>query len=217
MLMTNVTGLINMTQAILPIMLKRGASGSGDIVNIGSIAGREGYPGGSVYCASKAAVRAFTDALRKELIASRVRIIEIDPGQVETVSASYSRCGNQNLTYHFRSFRSCDSTDLKRRPMQYMRMSCPVSTREKTNVDLLCYAAAALHSPQKILPKSSCSLLAAMKMSLLRIPSSSPTTRLVSPSLTTMSNYLRTTVLMILRLLGRCHSYAQKLVVEMWV
>lgn len=84
MFATNVTGLIAMTQAILPQMLARGDAGSGDIINIGSIAGREGYPGGSIYCATKAAVRTFTDSLRRELIASRVRVIEVDPGQVET-------------------------------------------------------------------------------------------------------------------------------------
>lgn len=81
---TNVTGLINMTQAIMPIFKKRPDGGRGDIINIGSVAGREGYPGGSIYCATKAAVRTFTDALRRELIATRIRVIEIDPGQVET-------------------------------------------------------------------------------------------------------------------------------------
>ncbi|EER38305.1 oxidoreductase [Histoplasma capsulatum var. duboisii H88] len=84
MFSTNVTGLINMTQAILPIFKKRDGGGRGDIINIGSVAGRVSYPGGSIYCASKAAVRSFTDALRKELIATRIRVIEIDPGQVET-------------------------------------------------------------------------------------------------------------------------------------
>jgi 3-hydroxy acid dehydrogenase/malonic semialdehyde reductase len=83
---TNVTGLINMTQAIMPIFKKRPDGGAGDIINIGSIAGREGYPGGSVYCATKAAVRSFSEALRKELISTRIRVIVIDPGQVETVS-----------------------------------------------------------------------------------------------------------------------------------
>lgn len=81
---TNVTGLINMTQEIMKIYKKRPEGGAGDIINIGSIAGREGYPGGSIYCASKAAVRTFTDSLRRELIATRIRVIEIDPGQVET-------------------------------------------------------------------------------------------------------------------------------------
>jgi 3-hydroxy acid dehydrogenase/malonic semialdehyde reductase len=81
---TNVTGLINMTQEIMKIYKQRPEGGAGDIINIGSIAGREGYPGGSIYCASKAAVRTFTDSLRRELIATRIRVIEIDPGQVET-------------------------------------------------------------------------------------------------------------------------------------
>ena len=82
---TNVTGLINMTQTILPIMLKRNnGDGAGDIINIGSIAGREPYVGGSIYCATKAAVRSFTDSLRKELISKRIRVISVDPGQVET-------------------------------------------------------------------------------------------------------------------------------------
>lgn len=86
MFATNVTGLINMTQAVLPIFKKRADGGAGDIINIGSIAGREPYPGGSIYCATKAAIRSFTDSLRRELIATRIRVIEIDPGQVETVS-----------------------------------------------------------------------------------------------------------------------------------
>jgi 3-hydroxy acid dehydrogenase/malonic semialdehyde reductase len=78
---TNVLGLISITQAILPIFK---AKNSGDIVQLGSIAGREGYPGGAVYCASKFAVRAFTEALRKELIDTKIRVIEIQPGAVET-------------------------------------------------------------------------------------------------------------------------------------
>ncbi|KAJ0418543.1 hypothetical protein BJY00DRAFT_314909 [Aspergillus carlsbadensis] len=85
MFATNVTGLINMTQAILPIMLARNSGeGAGDIINIGSIAGREPYVGGGIYCATKAAVRSFSESLRKELIVTRVRVVTIDPGQVET-------------------------------------------------------------------------------------------------------------------------------------
>jgi 3-hydroxy acid dehydrogenase/malonic semialdehyde reductase len=56
----------------------------GTIVNVGSIAGRDPYPGGSIYCATKAAVQAFTESLRHELISTRVRVININPGQVET-------------------------------------------------------------------------------------------------------------------------------------
>lgn len=85
MFSTNVTGLINLTQQILNVFLARPDGGKGDIINVGSIAGREPYPGGSIYCATKAAVRSFTESLRKELVASQIRVIEIDPGQVETV------------------------------------------------------------------------------------------------------------------------------------
>jgi len=93
MMDTNVTGLINvipplqgktdreMTQAILPSMKSRN---TGTIINIGSIAGRVPYAGGAIYCASKAAVQAFTEAMRHELISTRIRIVNIDPGQVET-------------------------------------------------------------------------------------------------------------------------------------
>jgi 3-hydroxy acid dehydrogenase / malonic semialdehyde reductase len=70
-----------MTQAILPSMKARN---SGTIINISSIAGRAGYPGGSIYCATKAATQVFTEALRHELISTRIRVINIDPGQVET-------------------------------------------------------------------------------------------------------------------------------------
>ncbi|EAZ63493.1 NADP(+)-dependent dehydrogenase [Scheffersomyces stipitis CBS 6054] len=81
MMQTNVLGLINMTQAVIPIFK---AKNSGDIVNIGSIAGRDPYPGGSIYCASKAAVKFFSHSLRKELINTRIRVLEVDPGAVLT-------------------------------------------------------------------------------------------------------------------------------------
>ena len=94
MVSTNFTGLVALTQALLPTFLARRAAddgstagtgtGTGTIVNIGSIAGRDPYAGGSIYCATKAAVRAFTDALRHELTHTRIRVVEIDPGQVET-------------------------------------------------------------------------------------------------------------------------------------
>src|SRR5947207_581849 len=70
-----------MTQAVLPSMKSRN---TGTIINLGSVAGRIPYAGGSIYCATKAAVRAFTDSLRHELISTRIRMVNIDPGQVET-------------------------------------------------------------------------------------------------------------------------------------
>lgn len=81
MIQTNVVGLMQVTQAVLPIFKKKD---SGDIVNIGSIAGREAYPGGAIYCATKSAVKFFSTALRKELISTGIRVLEVDPGAVET-------------------------------------------------------------------------------------------------------------------------------------
>lgn len=100
MFSTNVQGLVNMTQAVLPIFKSRPNGGSGDIINIGSIAGREPYQGGSIYCATKAAVRSFTDALRRELISTRIRIIEVDPGQVETVRLFRLLSFRASITHH---------------------------------------------------------------------------------------------------------------------
>lgn len=78
---TNVLGLITLTQEVLPIFKKKN---SGDIVNLGSIAGRDPYPGGGIYCPTKAAVKSFSHVLRKELINTKIRVIEVDPGNVET-------------------------------------------------------------------------------------------------------------------------------------
>ncbi|TFY82091.1 hypothetical protein EWM64_g1924 [Hericium alpestre] len=81
MFATNVVGLISITQLFVREFKARGA---GHIINLGSVAGREAYPGGSIYCATKHAVRAFTEALRKELVDTKIRITEVQPGMVET-------------------------------------------------------------------------------------------------------------------------------------
>lgn len=78
---TNVLGLMRMTRALLP---KLEESGNGHIVNIGSIAGREAYPGGAGYNAVKFAVRAITQVLRLELVGKPIRVTEVAPGMVET-------------------------------------------------------------------------------------------------------------------------------------
>jgi NADP-dependent 3-hydroxy acid dehydrogenase YdfG len=76
---TNVNGLIRMTRLCLP-HLRDG----GHIVNIGSVAGRQAYEKGSLYVASKFAVRGFTYALREDLLGRPVRLTTVDPGLVET-------------------------------------------------------------------------------------------------------------------------------------
>ncbi len=81
MIDTNIKGLLYVTKAILPSMVERN---SGTIVNIASIAGHEVYPGGNVYCATKAAVLHLSKAMRMDVLGTNIRVISIDPGMVET-------------------------------------------------------------------------------------------------------------------------------------
>jgi len=78
---TNVLGVLRLTRALVPSLA---ASGDGHLVNVGSIAGFETYPGGAGYTASKHALRALTKTLRQELLGEPVRVTEISPGLVET-------------------------------------------------------------------------------------------------------------------------------------
>lgn len=81
MIDTNLKGLLYVTRTVVPGMVSRGR---GYVINIGSIAGRQAYPGGNVYCASKAAVRAISEGLKQDLLGTPVRVTEIEPGLVET-------------------------------------------------------------------------------------------------------------------------------------
>lgn len=81
MIDTNVKALLSMTRLVVPGMIERGR---GHIINIGSIAGDAAYPGGSVYCATKAAVKALSDGLRIDLVDTPLRVTNIKPGLVET-------------------------------------------------------------------------------------------------------------------------------------
>jgi serine 3-dehydrogenase len=78
---TNVKGVLYVTRAVVPGMLARGR---GHVVNIGSTAGHEVYPGGTVYCATKHAVRAINQGLKMDLHGTGVRVSSVDPGLVET-------------------------------------------------------------------------------------------------------------------------------------
>jgi 3-hydroxy acid dehydrogenase/malonic semialdehyde reductase len=81
MIETNVMGLLYVTRAVVPGMVERG---HGHVVNLGSTAGELTYPGGAVYCASKAAERSINDGLRQDLLGTPVRVTSVDPGMVET-------------------------------------------------------------------------------------------------------------------------------------
>jgi len=81
MLDTNVRGVLSVTRAVLPGMIARGA---GHVVNLGSIAARDTYRGGAVYCATKAALDRITTGLRMDVLGTGVRVSTVDPGLVET-------------------------------------------------------------------------------------------------------------------------------------
>ncbi|HTL80505.1 MAG TPA: SDR family oxidoreductase [Bacteroidia bacterium] len=81
MIDTNVKGLLYVTRCIAPLMIERK---SGHIINIGSIAGKEVYANGNVYCATKHAVDALTKAMRVDMVQHNIRVTQIAPGMAET-------------------------------------------------------------------------------------------------------------------------------------
>ena len=81
MIDTNVKALLLITRLVVPGMVARGC---GHVINIGSVAGDAAYPGGAVYCATKAAVKTITDGLRMDLFDTPVRVTNVKPGLVET-------------------------------------------------------------------------------------------------------------------------------------
>ena len=81
MIDTNVKGLLYITRKIAPLMIKRGG---GHIVNISSIAAKETYENGNVYCATKHAVDALTKGMRIDLVKHNIKVTSISPGMVET-------------------------------------------------------------------------------------------------------------------------------------
>lgn len=81
MIDTNIKGLLYITRAVAPLMI---AQNCGHIVNLASIAGKEVYPGGNVYCATKHAVDALSKAMRTDMLKHNIKVTNIAPGMVET-------------------------------------------------------------------------------------------------------------------------------------
>ena len=81
MIDTNVKGMLWVTHAVVPGMVKRGR---GHVVNLGSTAQELAYPGGAVYCGTKAAVKLINDGLREDLLGTPIRVSDIGAGMVET-------------------------------------------------------------------------------------------------------------------------------------
>jgi 3-hydroxy acid dehydrogenase/malonic semialdehyde reductase len=88
MIDTNVKGLLHVDRAVVPLLVARGR---GIVIHLGSIAGRQVYPGGNVYCASKYAVRALNEGLRLDLLGTGVRVATVDPGLVAQTEFSLVR------------------------------------------------------------------------------------------------------------------------------
>ncbi len=81
MLQTNVNGLLYVSKAVLPFMVK---TNSGHIINLGSVAGKEIYEKGNIYCVSKTAVDAISKSMRIDLLQHNIKVTAIHPGAAET-------------------------------------------------------------------------------------------------------------------------------------
>lgn len=92
MIDTNIKGLLYVTRLLLPGMVERGR---GQVINIGSIAGHQVYPNGNVYCATKFAVKALTQALKMDLLGTGVRVCAVSPGLVRTEFSEVRFHGNR--------------------------------------------------------------------------------------------------------------------------
>lgn len=93
MIDTNVKGLLYVSRFVVPGMIERQR---GHVINVGSIAGYQAYANGTVYCASKFAVRAITEGMKQDLHGSGVRVTEIAPGIVETEFSNVRFKGDQS-------------------------------------------------------------------------------------------------------------------------
>jgi NADP-dependent 3-hydroxy acid dehydrogenase YdfG len=113
MIDTNLKGLLYLSRAVLPNMVARD---QGQVINIGSIAGRQVYGGGAVYCATKFGVRALTQGMRIDLLGTRVRCSTVDPGLVETDFSLVRFRGDQeqaaSVYQHFPPLQARDIADV---------------------------------------------------------------------------------------------------------
>jgi 3-hydroxy acid dehydrogenase/malonic semialdehyde reductase len=98
MIDTNIKGLLYVSKTVLQKMVDQG---QGHVIHIGSIAGREVYPGGAVYCGTKFAVRALAEGMRVDLCGSGVKVSSVDPGMVNTEFATVRFHGDREKADSF--------------------------------------------------------------------------------------------------------------------
>lgn len=110
MLDTNVKGVLYVSRAVIPLMTGRG---NGLIINIGSIAGRETYPNGNVYCATKHAVSSLTKGMRLDLLQHGIRVSQVSPGATETEFSMVRFHGDEEKAKNvYRGFRPLTGEDV---------------------------------------------------------------------------------------------------------
>ena len=105
----NVKGLLYVSKAVIPGMTKRQ---SGHIINIGSSAGKEVYPKGNVYCASKHAVLAITEGMRLDLNPFGIKVGAINPGLVETEFSKVRFKGDEIANNVYKGFEALQAEDI---------------------------------------------------------------------------------------------------------
>jgi 3-hydroxy acid dehydrogenase / malonic semialdehyde reductase len=110
MIDTNVKGLLYISRAVLPLFIK---NGKGHVINIGSIAGKEVYPNGNVYCATKHAVDALTKAMRIELVRDGIKVTQIAPGAIDTEFSLVRFKGDNNIVNSvYKGYKPLDAKDV---------------------------------------------------------------------------------------------------------
>ncbi len=109
MIDTNIKGLLFLTRAVAPHMVKRK---SGHIINVCSTAGKEVYPNGNVYCATKHAVDSLTRAMRLDLYKHNIRVGQVSPAHVEETEFAFVRFEDQEKAKIYNDFQPLKSSDV---------------------------------------------------------------------------------------------------------
>ncbi len=110
MIDTNIKGLLYITRAVTPGMVERN---KGHIINICSTAGKETYPNGNVYCATKFAVDALTKSIRQDLVAYNIRVGQVSPGHVEDTEFALNRFdGDKDRASIYNDFNPLKASDV---------------------------------------------------------------------------------------------------------